>query len=267
MISKWTIAPKWTILVLSILLRFPSATSQPNCAISGETFASNSTYEANLNALITSLSSDISSSGFLNASVGQSPDRVNAIVLCRGDISLQACRECVSATAPATVQQCPNRKDAIFWNETCMVRYSSQPIFGKLETQPVSQIPSSAPTPNPQRHDQELTALLESLRGYAANGSSFKKVAAGNRTAPDEQPIYALEQCTPDLSATDCTECLTKAIDDIPTCCSGIIGAGVLRPSCTLRFENYRFYSASMFEVPQEPFTGENTYIDTCPFS
>lgn len=97
--------------------------------------------------------------------------------------------------------------------------------------------------------------MLENLRGFAANGGSIKKVAAGNRTAPDLQPIYALEQCTLDLSVEDCTDCLTRAIDDIPTCCSGIIGAGILRPSCTLRFEDYRFYNDSMVEVPQQPFT------------
>ncbi|KAK4485122.1 hypothetical protein RD792_007733 [Penstemon davidsonii] len=58
-----------------------------------------------------------------------------------------------------------------------------------------------------------------SLRETAARGSNGQKVAAGNRSAPGLQWM----------------------IWD-------------LRPSCTLRFENYRFYNASMVqEVPQEP--------------
>ncbi|XP_057801987.1 cysteine-rich receptor-like protein kinase 44 [Salvia miltiorrhiza] len=253
----WEIRRNWIIVSLSILLHVSLVTSQPNCTVSGDTFANDSTYETNLNTLVASLSSTIGNSGFLNASVGQSPDTVNAIVLCRGDISLPACRECVAATAPATAQRCPNRKDAIFWNETCMVRYSSRPIFGVLQIQPVSQVKSTIRAPNPQRHDEELRALLESLRGFAANGGPLKKVAAGNTTAPDVQPIYALEQCTPDLSVRDCTDCLTRAIDDIPTCCSGIIGSGILRPSCTLRFEDYQFYNDSMLQLPQQPITRE----------
>ncbi|XP_047940991.1 cysteine-rich receptor-like protein kinase 44 [Salvia hispanica] len=246
----WEI-PKLVILLL--VLHIFETTSQPICAERGDAFATNSTYEANLNTLVASLSTSIGGTGFLNTSVGQSPDTVNAIVLCRGDISLPACRECVAATAPATAQRCPNWKEAIFWNETCMIRYSNRPIFGVLEIQPVSQLPSTAIAPNSRRHDEELRTLLESLRGVAANGGTLKKVAAGNRTAPDLATIYALEQCTPDLSVQDCTDCLTRAIDDFPTCCSGVIGSGILRPSCTLRFENYRFYNGSMVQVPQQP--------------
>ncbi|KAI3456399.1 hypothetical protein Pfo_013062 [Paulownia fortunei] len=246
------IAPEWLLLLLNILLCFALSTSQPNC-LNRETYANNSTYQANLNTLISSLSPNIGSSGFYNASIGQSPDEINAIVLCRGDISLRACRECVDATAPALVQRCLNNKDAIFWNETCMVRYSSQPIFGRLQTVPVSPNPSSSRVMNPREHSRELRALLESLKEHAANGGSFQKIAAGNRSTSDLQVIYALEQCTPDLTVQECSECLTQAIQDIPTCCGGIIGAGILRPSCTLRFENYHFYSTSVVEVPQEP--------------
>ncbi|KAK6149805.1 hypothetical protein DH2020_017330 [Rehmannia glutinosa] len=230
---------------------------------SSETYPNNSTYQANLNTLISSLSANIGTTGFYNASIGQNPDEINAIVLCRGDISLAACRECIDATAPELVQRCFNNRAAIFWNETCMVRYSDQPIFGRLQTQPVSPNPSTSRVSNPREHGRELRALLESLRDYAANGGPVQKVAAGNRSRPDIQGIFALEQCTPDISAGDCRECLNQAIDDIPTCCSGIIGAGILRPSCTLRFENYRFFSGSMVQVPQEPLPPADEEIST----
>ncbi|GMP60853.1 hypothetical protein CsSME_00023550 [Camellia sinensis var. sinensis] len=49
---------------------------------------STTTYEANLKTLFSSLSSAIDSYGFYNASLGQNSDRVNAIVLCRGDVEL-----------------------------------------------------------------------------------------------------------------------------------------------------------------------------------
>ncbi|KAK4485131.1 hypothetical protein RD792_007743 [Penstemon davidsonii] len=243
----------WLMLLLNILLFFSIAKSQPNC-LNSQTYTSNSTYQANLNTIISTLSTNIGNTGFYNASVGQNPDRINAIVLCRGDQSLTTCRECVNSTAHELVQRCSNNMEAIFWNELCLVRYSNNPILNMLQTQPVSAARSSVMVENPRAHDRELRALLKSLRETAARGSNGQKVAAGNRSAPGLQWMYALEQCTPDLSEQDCIGCLTESINYFPSCCGGLIGSGILRPSCTLRFENYRFYNASMVqEVPQEP--------------
>ncbi|GLT27474.1 hypothetical protein SLA2020_024690 [Shorea laevis] len=57
-----------------------------SCDISNGNFTPNSIYKANLNRLFSQLSSDQDFNyGFYNMSVGQSPDQVNAIALCRGD--------------------------------------------------------------------------------------------------------------------------------------------------------------------------------------
>ncbi|XP_047957094.1 cysteine-rich repeat secretory protein 38-like [Salvia hispanica] len=140
----WEI-PNLIILLLLLLLplHISVATSQPICGVSGETFANNSSYEANLNTLIASLSSGgIGSRRFLNTSVGNSPDTVNAVVVCRGNISLPSCRKCVAAAAPATAQRCPNWKEAVFWNETCTFKYSHKPISGVLNIQSFPHLPS-----------------------------------------------------------------------------------------------------------------------------
>jgi hypothetical protein len=50
-------------------------------------YTSNSTYRANLNTLLASMSSNTEIDyGFLNFSAGETPNKVNAIALCRGDI-------------------------------------------------------------------------------------------------------------------------------------------------------------------------------------
>ncbi|RVW87214.1 Cysteine-rich receptor-like protein kinase 26 [Vitis vinifera] len=50
-------------------------------------YTNNSTYKANLNTLLTSLSSNNEIDyGFYNFSAGQNSDKVNAIALCRGDV-------------------------------------------------------------------------------------------------------------------------------------------------------------------------------------
>jgi hypothetical protein len=48
--------------------------------------------------------------GFYNFSAGEYPDKVNAIALCRGDISPEECRSCVNATSHDLLKGCPNQK-------------------------------------------------------------------------------------------------------------------------------------------------------------
>ncbi|KAK4858517.1 hypothetical protein QYF36_017587 [Acer negundo] len=90
--------------------------------------------------------------------------------------------------------------------------------------------------------NQVLRTLLEGLRSKAASGSSIRKFATGNASAPDFKILYALVQCTPDLSRDECSDCLIRNTGYIPECCDGKAGGRVIGPSCSLRFETYRFY-------------------------
>ncbi|KAL5774741.1 hypothetical protein ACOSP7_012298 [Xanthoceras sorbifolium] len=91
--------------------------------------------------------------------------------------------------------------------------------------------------------NQVLRTLLESLRSRAASGSSLRKFASGNATAPDFKMLYALVQCTPDLSKEECSDCLIELTGHIPRCCDRKQGGRVIGPSCNLRFEAYCFYA------------------------
>ncbi|XP_024047416.1 cysteine-rich receptor-like protein kinase 29 [Citrus clementina] len=100
--------------------------------------------------------------------------------------------------------------------------------------------------------NQALQDLLRRLRDTAASGNSQKKFATGDMTA-SFRTIYALEQCTPDLSELQCSDCLDRAIGEIPNCCSGKIGGRVLKPSCNFRFETERFYNPTANSPPPSP--------------
>ncbi|XP_050909223.1 cysteine-rich receptor-like protein kinase 10 [Lathyrus oleraceus] len=65
---------------------------------------------------------------------------------------------------------------------------------------------------------------------------------ATGKVAFKDKTVYALVQCTRDLSANDCSKCLQSAIGDIPGCCYASIGARVWSRSCYLRYEFYPFY-------------------------
>ncbi|KAL0363261.1 UNVERIFIED_CONTAM: Cysteine-rich receptor-like protein kinase [Sesamum calycinum] len=238
-------------LILPNLL--PLVQSLTSCLNNGN-YTSNSTFKANLDAVLSSLSTNVDSNGFYNASLGQNPDRVNAIVLCRGDIQLDTCRGCLQNATAELITSCPNQKQAIDWQDGCLLRYSNETFVGTLATGPTWYLWNTQNATSPDQFKQDLRTLLDNLRGQAAYGGSLRKVAAGNITGPDFQTIFGLVQCTPDLSADDCSSCLIGAAAEIPNCCDGKQGGRVLKPSCTLRFEIYPFYNGTRLqELARQP--------------
>ena len=100
-------------------------------------YTSNSTYKANLNQLLSSLSSNTEIDyEFYNFSYGQNPNKVYSIGLCRGDVKPDNCCSCLNNATNLLPQFCPNQKEAIVWYEGCMLRYSFRDIFNIKETGP-----------------------------------------------------------------------------------------------------------------------------------
>ena len=238
------------LFLIFIVLIITQAIAQPtfsarNCDVS-KNYTTNSTYQANLNRLLSTLPSNIYTAdhtGFYNSTYGQNSDKVYALALCRGDVKPEACRSCLNYSTNSILKSCPNQKQATEWYAECMLRYSNRSIFGVVETNPRYWFWNTANvTSNVTDFKQVLMPLLVDLKNKAAAGDSLLKHATGNQTAPNFQTIYAQLQCTPDLSRSQCTSCLDVAMGDIPLCCDGKQSAVVISPSCNLRFELYLFY-------------------------
>ncbi|CAI9782696.1 unnamed protein product [Fraxinus pennsylvanica] len=229
--------------------------SQDHWCLNNGNYTSNSTYKANLDTLLYSITSLIDGNGFYNASYGENSDRLNAMALCRGDFQLDKCRSCITNATDALLQLCPYQKQAIYWAAVgnCMVRYSNESIFGKLATDPRKAWLVTSDAPSRQEFNRDLRTLLDNLRSQAAYGGAGKKFAAANTTAPDLLTLYGLVQCTPDLSSDDCSDCLIQVAEIIPQCCNGKLGFGVYCPSCLLRYETYLFYNDTSLPAPPPP--------------
>uniref|UniRef100_A0A2N9GGM7 Cysteine-rich receptor-like protein kinase 25 n=1 Tax=Fagus sylvatica TaxID=28930 RepID=A0A2N9GGM7_FAGSY len=253
-----------TLLFLSaIFMLISQAISQPPnflyqfCLDKGN-YTSNSTYNANLNHLLSSLPSLSSNTeidnGFYNVSYGQNPDKVYALGLCRADAKHEVCRSCLSNATNLLTLLCPNQKEAIGWYDYCMLRYSFRNIFGIKEDSPSFYMWNrNNVSANVDEFNQDLRTLFDSLRSRASTGGSLRKFAAGNATAPNFQTLYALMQCTPDLSEQDCSDCLGGVMGGIPNCCNGKQGGRVVGPSCNLRYEVYLFYDPTADPTPPSP--------------
>ncbi|VYS63415.1 unnamed protein product [Arabidopsis thaliana] len=224
------------------------------CYYDGGNFTSNTSYSLNLNRLISSLP-DLTPTinGFYNISIS---GEVNAIALCRGDVKPnQDCISCITTAAKQLVESCPNIIEANIWLEKCMFRYTSRIILGQMEPVPFSYTSSNVSVTDKEGFSKGLGDLLDSLGAKidAANETKEVKFAAGVKGT-----IYALAQCTPDLSESDCRICLAQIFAGVPTCCDGKTGGWWTNPSCYFRFEVYPFFDLSVTSEQKQPLSSHN---------
>jgi hypothetical protein len=147
-----------------------------------------------------------------------------------------------------------------------MLRYSNRFILGMEEINPNFYMWNmNNVSANYDQFEDDLWKLLAILRSGAVAGGPLRKFATGNAMAPNFQTLYALVQCTPDLSDLECESCLTQI--QLPKyCCDGKQGARVISPSCNIRFEVYQFYTSTTATSPPSspvspppPLTNTNT--------
>jgi hypothetical protein len=214
----------------------------------GTAFTDNSTFQSNLDLVLSSLSSNATPvTGFSNASAGE----VYGLFLCRGDVNTRVCQDCVAYAAKEILQRCPFQKGAIIWYDECLLRYTNVSIFSTINYGP------GLPLPNPQSIQEAesdsfiglVDSTLDSLANLASNSVTGKKFATKevefNSSLAAPQKLYSLVQCTPDLSVSDCYKCLRVAILNQSSCCDGRQGGRVLLPSCNIRYEVYPFYNVT----------------------
>ncbi|KAK2974797.1 hypothetical protein RJ640_005581 [Escallonia rubra] len=221
--------PRLSICFLFIL---SLTTPQPKfayglCSDNGN-YTTNSTYAANLKTLLSSISnsSDLNSDGFFNASIGQNPDQVYALALCRGDQEITSCRSCLNDFSQAITKECPNQKEAFLYKDECMLRFSSLNILSSMDDGLFAMGYNLKNATNPAQFNEVLGSLLFDLRERASSGG-VRKYAAKVVSYTSLSKIYGLEQCTPDISKLDCGKCLDAAMNDI-TYASGKIGAAII---------------------------------------
>ncbi|OAO97947.1 CRK28 [Arabidopsis thaliana] len=225
-----------------------------NCVASGGNFTANSTFDGNLNSLVSSLSSLTSKPyGFYNLSSGDSSgERAYAIGLCRREVKRDDCLSCIQIAARNLIEQCPRTNQAVVWYTHCMFRYSNMIIYGRKETTPTLSFQAGKNiSANRDEFDRLQIELLDRLKGIAAAGGPNRKYAQGSGSGVAGYPqFYGSAHCTPDLSEQDCNDCLVFGFEKIPGCCAGQVGLRWFFPSCSYRFETWRFYE---FDADLEP--------------
>ncbi|KAK4258922.1 hypothetical protein QN277_005317 [Acacia crassicarpa] len=228
----------------------PSLAVGWNCSTTKANYTTNDPYLNNLGNLFEHLSksSNITNNkGFYSTMVGNKSNTVYGLFMCRGDVSLQLCSECVSKGIKRLNNTCSSSKEAIIWYDMCMLRYSNRSFFSTLDTQPM--ITSSGVELLQIQKEGFIRLLVNTLSDLmtATTNSTpigVKNFATKTVFSPSEfRTLYTLAQCTPNLTNQNCKKCLNDAQHQITSCCLGTISGKVMNPSCNLRFELYRFYN------------------------
>ncbi|KAL0688097.1 hypothetical protein Bca4012_087774 [Brassica carinata] len=249
---------QWSLfsILCFVLISFGIASvSAETCMDNDGHFRPNGTYDTNRRPILSSLPSNVTTQEglFFNGSIGQKPNRVYAVGMCIPGSTPQDCSDCIKSASDGLIQSCPNQTNAFTWPgdpTLCYVRYSNTSFLGSSDLDPR---PLLFNTGDINSNLTEFTKTWEDLVVRMIDAASTAKntpSSSNNHYKADMAPltalenIYALMQCTPDLSSGDCDNCLRQSARDYQSCCGQKQGGVVMRPSCFFRWDLYKYSKA-----------------------
>ncbi|KQJ81939.1 putative receptor-like protein kinase At4g00960 [Brachypodium distachyon] len=194
-----------------------------------------------------------SPSHFATATLGQSPDTVYAMALCRGDIlgNDTACGDCVNGTINRLVNQTPSPQDqcykaSYYYGDPCTVIYS----FNLSILAPFNATVDDD-EPFEKWNIKNVTGdgiaglvrrlLVDTVESAAASNGRFATGVMDSRTT--FPLVRSLAQCTPDISAQDCGACLRRLLGTVNATMALRMGGQLHVVRCYFRYETYPFYT------------------------
>ncbi|KAJ3674888.1 hypothetical protein LUZ60_005504 [Juncus effusus] len=225
------------LLFLSPLL-FPIFTSakllDSNCSTT-DTFSIGSTFESNLFKLLSSLSTNaMTNNGFSDDSYGTSSSEAYGLLMCYADSSLENCIECLQYASSNTTQPCSMSATATVLYDSCMLSYSNKDFRYVSDPYTPYCLHSGAYTLN-QSTTKSLIKLINNLSVSAPNSSQMFA-----NDAADGTDITGLVQCTRDLTAKECSTCISNAMMYFNFCSynGSAQGMRIMMRNCYIRYES-----------------------------
>nr|CAB3454530.1 unnamed protein product [Digitaria exilis] len=155
------------------------------------------------------------------------------------------------AGATPDMQLCAYSKDATIYYDLCYLRFSNWDFLAGDENDE-RYLPKvenvSAPA---AAFDAAVGALLNATAERAAEDAS-RRFATGEEASGGSVPaIYALAQCTPDMSPAGCRSCLANVIQMAHRFFSGSPTGRFIGVRCNYQYGLYQFFSgAPLLHLP-----------------
>ena len=229
------------LLIFSLPLSTADGPIQSICT-ENSYYSPNSIFQTNLNSLLVSLFSSAPVTGFANNKTGDNPDMVYGLALCRADVSPTTCRSCLADASQGVAKACPLKREATVFYDPCLLRYSDKDFFGKSSNKIFF-------STNGEKVTLDRLIVFNRLLGNLLNGvvnsaaRSTMMVAVDSHGYGESNNLYALVQCTRDLSPGTCDSCLGGIIDYSAECCGTTDAARIYGDGCFLRYDTIQFYN------------------------
>ena len=194
-------------------------------------FTPGSTYENNVNSLLSNLISAAMFNNFYNFTVpgAAQQDTVYGLFQCRGDLNGGACSACVSRAVSQLGTLCVGSCSAALQLDGCFVKYDNTSFLGMEDkTLVMSNCGPSANLTYDALTDRD--AVLAYLGTSDGIDNTYRVSSFGN--------VQGLAQCLGDLSPSMCQDCLLDAIERLKTDCRAARWAQIYLAKCyALYFE------------------------------
>ncbi|KAF3320598.1 putative receptor-like protein kinase [Carex littledalei] len=248
--------PNFLFLLLCMMFNLVASASDENPYVwldcpTDSNFTLNSTYQSNLNSVLSMLPSSASPTGFTIAMHGDAPDQVFSRALCRGDLSPSKCQSCLATAAQGITSRCPVGKKAIIFYDKCSLRYSNSNYTTPEEKLWNLILYNVGTISDAQAFEKLYNDLIGSLAAKAANSS--RKFAMSQADFTSDITMYGLAQCMRDLSVEECHTCLNQSMGYFQSCCNKNQGGVVLRYECYMRMEIYPYFDSNSEDVLSPP--------------
>ncbi|KAL2931818.1 Cysteine-rich receptor-like protein kinase 25 [Bienertia sinuspersici] len=149
------------------------------CIDTNGNYTANSTYHNNLKFMLSSLTAQANLSLFNNDTVGEGFDQTYGLFMCRGDLSVTQCHDCVVEASTTILKKCPTEQEAVVWFNQCMVRYANYYIFSLFKEAPMVYAWSSQNVSDPETFGEIYSKAVDDLIMQSAYNTSSLGYATG----------------------------------------------------------------------------------------
>lgn len=199
-----------------------------------------SAYQVNVESLLSSFANAASNSpyGKFTSNTASSSSPAYGLFQCRGDLDTSSCQSCIRSALSQLSPLCPSSSGAVLQLDGCFLRYDTQSFIGKEETNLLYKKCGPAP---PNGYDANLIGMrddaLSAIVSSGGTGGTYRVGAAGY--------VQAAAQCVGDLSAKDCSDCISNVVNQVKSLCGDAVSGDVYLGKCFVKYYSGGVYSSS----------------------
>ncbi|KAF8114690.1 hypothetical protein N665_0034s0029 [Sinapis alba] len=179
---------------------------------------------------------------------------LSAILQCRGDSYGPKCSDCFATALAALHRRCPWYKGRIIWYDQCLLSIDAKYSIGQIDYDNNFCMSNAKKLGGDRRaFIIAWNTLMDNLTTLAIDNNSNKSTPPAlyyaGETRFNGDMLYGMIQCSIDIPARACWECMGFNSIHFQDCLNDKRGARFMSRSCTFRFEFYPFIAKQIQNI------------------